>query len=763
MILGDMLILTQKGLRVSNDTLATIGIFPNTQVHMLPFRTFEYRETEPGYYFPMDLLVTPIPPQQWPFVMRFLLRLRNQPGTLQKASNYFNQQKINILFSESSRSGHHHVALNVLAEAKELEIKDLQTIYDQLLEWKENRKHLFQSLYKSWSDKNEAFPSEDPNWWIALKFQCDYFAKLSEEEIKIDDAKKDTKRLKDEVEQNLEKVDRRKLDQDDELLQRRAQYIGQDLAILSYENKSNCSIKDLLELTISRSKPEIRSLKMQYDQRQISAEKLYYKVEEVMVFPKLLLSIIMTYKRMLCEKYKILLIWDSLQEVRKNLSENRKLDTIPKEVYLYNIQYYKYVLSHPNYCETDMLSSSDLSAKRVDILNALNELPQDRKGFWDWEPRLDLDPVVVNPVESLCHASYHRAYDDDFSSTAQDSMVPFPESLDYPQNFLNNVLSQEKPATVAIASRNTEDLTLRLCLLPVTSLRRFVQIDLEYKRICFDQCKFSQSKNESIQSAEENKCGGSSLGLLSAWTKTIYHQPCDESGVAGTLNIWRTFNKTYEISNNRESGNIYLLAQATEKVFDKFMPDMEGQLKERLQQTMKKELSTPHIKIVNIKTKALSGGRVFVSLPFSHPKTKEWLQCVKDIGYKVGFMRVDTVETYTEPVTRLVAESLKQCHAMIQILALPIKSFSNQPAEDQENYSQKLIWLHAEYLTAVTNGLKVVRIIDENSIDERELQIGRDHPNFKFSVMKPSSDFEDCIRRAFEHLRIELAHILGLG
>jgi hypothetical protein len=166
---------------------------------------------------------------------------------------------------------------------------------------------------------------------------------------------------------------------------------------------------------------------------------------------------------------------------------------------------------------------------------------------------------------------------------------------------------------------------------------------------------------------------------------------------------------------------------------------------------------------VNIKTKAISGGRVFVSLPFAHPKTKEWLQCVKDIGYKVGFMHVDTVETYTEPVTRLVADSLKQCHAMIQILALPITTFSDHTFDSQEDYSQRLIWLHAEYLTAVTNGLKVVRIIDENSIDERKLQIGRDHPNFKFSVIKPSSDFEDCIRKAFEHLRIELAYILGLG
>jgi hypothetical protein len=773
MLFGDKLIISQNGIHISNNTLATVGIFPKATVYLLPFRTFEYRETEPGYYFPMDLLITPIPPKQWPFVMRFLIRLRNQPGTLENALTFFRKNHINILFSECSRSGHHHTALNVLVEAKELEAKNLKDIYLELKKWFESRSGCAsQNTIDSENDQN----SSEPVWWSAFNEFYSFLKTLNEE--KIHETEKKVQEDLDNITRELERTNGKKEHPD--LIKNQAQLIGRSLAILVFKRKNACTIQDLLEYSISEAKPKVRKIRELQAEKATSSQRVYFEVEKTMVITKLLLTIILSYKRMLCEKYKVNLLEDALKAYP--LAELE--DTIPSNQYLYNIEYYKYVVNYPSYCGSDISNSTFLLKSLWENKKHLDNLPQERRGSWDWEPRLDLDPIMVTSAESLCHASYHRAYDNDFESIAQDSIIPFPEHHYHPNSFLINILSPDKPATVAIASRNTDELTLRLCLIPVTSLRRFLQIDMDFYRTCFDQCKYTnQNKSEKdknvgekdpennkndVKKNQENKgkeCNGTSLGLFSAWTQAIYDQPCDSSGTKGTLNIWNVLNKTYQLSDEFESGSIHILAQATDRVFDAFPPDIEGQLKERLKQHINNqdiEIS-PHIDIKKISTMNLSGGRVFVSLPFSHPMKDEWLECVKRIGHEVGFSQVDTVETYTEPVTELIADNIKNSHAMIQILALPIKKCGRPILSDESDYEQKLIWLHAEYLTAKTNGLKVVRIIDENSIDEGELRIGRDHPNFKFSVMKPNSDFERCVRLAFEHLRRELAAILGLG
>ncbi|PKP17589.1 MAG: hypothetical protein CVU05_15255, partial [Bacteroidetes bacterium HGW-Bacteroidetes-21] len=85
MITGEQLILTKYGIEVSNKTLESIGVYPKSQVHVLPIKSFDYREHEPSSKFPYDLLITPIPPRRWPFIMRFSISIRNTPEALESA------------------------------------------------------------------------------------------------------------------------------------------------------------------------------------------------------------------------------------------------------------------------------------------------------------------------------------------------------------------------------------------------------------------------------------------------------------------------------------------------------------------------------------------------------------------------------------------------------------------------------------------------------------------------------------------------------
>jgi hypothetical protein len=92
---------------------------------------------------------------------------------------------------------------------------------------------------------------------------------------------------------------------------------------------------------------------------------------------------------------------------------------------------------------------------------------------------------------------------------------------------------------------------------------------------------------------------------------------------------------------------------------------------------------------------------------------------------------------------------------MVQVLGLPER--------DPEKKLDELPWLHAEYLTAISLGLKVIRLIDESTIDEKIIQIGKDHAVDKFSTIKPFCEFEKKVEEAFNRLRKELAEKLGLS
>lgn len=60
-----------------------------------------------------------------------------------------------------------------------------------------------------------------------------------------------------------------------------------------------------------------------------------------------------------------------------------------------------------------------------------------------------------------------------------------------------------------------------------------------------------------------------------------------------------------------------------------------------------------------------------------------------------------------------------------------------------------------------TNGLSLVRLVEENAIALSAIPIGRDHARFLLCVARPFEDFENVVHEAFLHLRRDLADSLG--
>lgn len=788
MISGDQLIMTRRGLHVSNKTLESIGIYPDSQVYMLPLQTYEYRESEPGYHFPMDLLITPIPPKRWPFVMRFILRLSNRPGTLDSALSFFSGRRINILYSECTRSGHHHAALNLLGEITRLEAMTVFEIFKDLQAWYNEKKRFFEVVYdKVYEVEKEIEP---PEWWGVLKAYEDILNQNTTDEAGIQSrsflAKESIRRELCDLLDNLSNIPKNGQPSEEQL---KSKNLLTAKLLASYANgrrDGEMPIQELLEVIIEDSKPLIFQNEASHKRGKIgSKEALYDANKKVMHLPRLLLSIIISYKRVLCEKLKFVIVEDSLKSITNNPTFEKQ-----SESYLYNVKYYDHAYTYPVFSEPLIFNSSvdesprDISRDRVrKLFKNLSSLEHDRKSTWSSETRLDLDPVLVTPVESLCHASYHRAYEEELECRAGDSIIPFPDPPDYPESFINGILTKNSPATIAVASKNEYDLTLRLCPLPVSSLHRFLKIDLtNYSRDCMKHCKDISATNKSISILSDEECGptaqivgndddkksgidckGTTIGLLSRWTKVVRDHSLSDELSKPTLNIWRAYNRTFKLSETAESGSFHALVLATDDIFKGFPDEIHTQIEEKFKVLVKENYQSGHISIGKITKERISGGKVFVSLPFIHPMSKEWLRCVRKVGNEFGFTEVDTVETYTEPVTDLVANRIKNSHAMVQILALPVGRFEDLCKRDSPDYYRRMTWLFAEYLTAITNKLKVARIIDESTIDEKEFLIGRDHASFRFSAINPFSDFEENVRKAFTNLRKDLADILGLG
>ena len=998
MIFGDQLILTREGIYVNNNTLETIGIYPNNEVHILPFRTFEYRPEELAYRFPKDFLITSIAPEKWPFVVRFELRLRNRPGALNKAYKFFSKHDINVLFSECTHSGHHHSVLNVLGEVKRLEAIKFSDLIAEIIEWRANRvdlyKEMYERLYKNLGNEakkiiksyHEKDCEPEADGWFDMRRPISdealkkYFTLVMNDKIKknkhlIDNEEKDEDRGKELQNQKkeLELIKRKVLarfkfgeDSDkDETIEpsKKGTYkewrysdikkeVDKDLeGFLNKDNTSNfnkereenkrtiakvgrylaykyegeeMSLQNMLEREIAEALPKIRNIEKEFVEK---PKDLYKNVESQILPIKLILQAIIMFKRMFVERYKLLIIEDSLddQKISQKLNDSikekanaerngkndevdtekdDKLDVTPDGVYLYNIRYYDLVIKYPYLSEKALLNSSFEPRDRwlnklEDIIRRLDKLPPDRIRPGKIESRMDLDPVKITTVESLCHAAYHRAFEDHFRCKAESTMIRFPTPEDFPVHYLDDILRKEKnSSTIAIGSRNTDSFTLRLSPLPISTLKLFREVQFDYQRVCHELCyeqgiktlsgpidiysahenlclfgdqkkdeekkedtdkdkkkdmneenlsleeiieeikkergkKIEEEAKNSIEQeqkkdllekikqilnnkekklpeeklinalqneitsyfkkhtqAEEkeikdildkeimrriqveaeddfrksrekkigknwDECNGTSMGIGFAFTNSLKKYESKEVSNPHLLNVWRIYNQTFDSSKRHESGCMKATIQALGQHFQGFEENWETAINTIVNHNVSNAFPHAHTLPIDVKLKELSGGKVFVSLPFFHPMRNEWEKCIKRIGEKAGFQKIETVETYTKPVTHEVSEVIKKCHAMIQVLGLAER--------DPEKKLGELPWLHAEYLTAISLGLKVIRLIDKSTIDEKIIQIGKDHAVDKFSTIEPFSEFEKKVEIAFNRLRKELAEELGLS
>lgn len=66
------------------------------------------------------LLISPIHPSVWPFLVRMEIQLCDKPGKMAIAAKELADAHLNIQFAESASSGHHHATWNVVAEANDI-------------------------------------------------------------------------------------------------------------------------------------------------------------------------------------------------------------------------------------------------------------------------------------------------------------------------------------------------------------------------------------------------------------------------------------------------------------------------------------------------------------------------------------------------------------------------------------------------------------------------------------------------------------------
>jgi len=899
MIFGDELIITREGIHVSSKSLETIGIFPDTEVYILPFRTFEFRETEPGYHFSYDFLITPIPPPVWPFVVRFVIRLKNRPGMVEKVLNFLQERKINILFAEGTRSGHHHLTLNVLGELKLIEVMHFNKVIEKIFKWKIEINDLKQKIDETFENKTSEEYENKVWWWKAVKFYSLtriililYKQKIKNKKIiknffedSLNEFKKISQKNKNDLGKKLEKF-KKKLKGKKIFIKIKDENLVNEILKLLFcllrENLNNIStpiIEEIIKIinnysssenwyfflqkvlnktktnSIDSSNKKQHSLanqenndsfneteeiihyagiflalkysdqnktlyeimeeeiKNERDQVEITSNHLYdinnaatskdiYKCMENLTIPlRIILGTLLNFKNVYCDILKVSLIENALslciqKNDKRKISLSKKCKTPTKfddsckedlknSIYIYNIKYYLMVLQFPYFNDFHLfsfyfLNIPEIKHKLDDIISILKELDDDRGRPMEMGNRIDLDPIQITPLEFLSHAYYHRIYSSFYPTTTKKSFIPFPSDYNFFENILNKYLPFDNSASLAIASRNTDDYTLRICPLPIRSLKRFRQINIEkYSRECINLCIYKGKQfhskivnqncfnfdNIDKKLLNDNRdlkgCTGTSAGLL--WHLTSSLKNVNNSAVKENLyrlNIWRLYNKNFKFSKYTEKGSIYFLVQASGASFPGFSETWGNDLSGRFENVVSGNYKSGHVNITSPKIQPISGGRIFVSLSFNHPMRETWLRIIKDIGKSYGFKEIDTVESYLIPVTLAVAEALGQSHGFLQVLAAAPETIENYHFSD---YEAEFTWLNSEYLAARSKGLQVVRLVDTLTIDPSQNRLGKDHATINFNVLEPIEKFEEVVKKAFKQLRDGLADTLGLS
>lgn len=403
------------------------------------------------------------------------------------------------------------------------------------------------------------------------------------------------------------------------------------------------------------------------------------------------------------------------------------------------------------------------------------------------QSRIDLDPIIITPVESLNHAYYHLAYHRDFTTSAEIDRIPFlnENEIGYPTDVFNNWFVNQEKTTTAVASRNTNDLTLRLSPIPQQNRKEFFIITLQsYKRNCYKECSKNglvdfgkenifnikeicdisdvcannnktksvenNNETENVENKERNKdikkCKGTARGLLYAMTKAINKVDTDK------VFMLRVYNKkNYNMSRDEMGSITFLVRYEGNFTITKF----KSKLTEELKCIMENIGVSKHVHRGDILIEKLTAGRVFVSIPFNNPMSKTWINIIKEEAINVGLESV-VAETYTKSATVNIKTILKESDAMIQIFTKEL------PDKNKDGSTYEASWLHTEYF-GFFEEKPIVRLIDKKTVHPSELVIGRDHPSIHFSIASPESEFRKLVSEALTIIRKELADVKGFS
>ena len=723
---GAQIIMSRDALHVGRHLLESIGLYPSTEVHILPIRSHEAREREPGWRYPRDLLISPIAPSAWPFAMRLVVRVCNRPRSVDRVLRFLAHQGVDVLYLECTRSGHHHLAMNVLGLVRSLVSMKLDDLWKGLVARRGEH-----SIVASESNCDADPADRQPWWWDVLDNCAESGAAWPAPNQSNGRSRLRNSRIE----------------------------AGRALAEASSAGPP-FGLLALLERLIAEARPAVSALGARLDRLDVTPESVSLQVEQKMLNCKAVLAAVTAYKHMLAQDLKNALILDALESSEKGGTARWH--------YIYNLEYYREALSHPELygCRSfeKRRGSADTKTLRDRLRSAFGDpLGSDRHGDWASHVRLDLDPILVLPVESLCHAYYHRAYEREYLCRVGESQIQLPASPEFKRRVVEPILPRDRASTFALASVNREDLTLRACPIPISHAGRFVHVTLEqYSRRCHDGCGCADPSPMSPPQAPPVKATrtADTVGVLDAFASVVSAWDSEPGQQHEPLSIWRMHNQIRKLSSTEAHGEAHIIAEATGSHFTGFPAGFGEHVRCRLARATSGS-NQPHVSIGIATARPISGGRVFVSLPFKHPMSEQWLRCIREIGLRAGFEEVDTARSSTQSVTPQVAERIRQSHGVIQVLSLPLGSAGRTASETHDRFA--LAWLQAEYLTAVTNGLEVIRLIDVASVDPGELPIGRDHPPCEFSVGRPFDEFRRLVASGFEQLRRHLADSIGLA
>lgn len=116
MLYGDLVTLSPGGVLLGSKAVLPIGIFDKS----ICWGVWVQDATRHDQEHNAHLVLSPLHPRHWPYLLRFELKLKEDVGSMAAAADVLRDHKMNIQFGESSPSGHHHATWNVVCEAVEV-------------------------------------------------------------------------------------------------------------------------------------------------------------------------------------------------------------------------------------------------------------------------------------------------------------------------------------------------------------------------------------------------------------------------------------------------------------------------------------------------------------------------------------------------------------------------------------------------------------------------------------------------------------------